>query len=220
MECNRAKKPTLKGSTWTGRLNLSSLFRPKQGAWHKRIQLMKGFDFLSTRTTNSVRLIVGSQNSILEIEHFHTYSFQMRESHQSSPYALRAETSFRFQSDRQSSPTEGESDIRPLPVFFFGVVSAIADITRVFAIRASCFYISRENWGDASQACSRSILISGTTFFSQWYFPSSGRSTNENLWERVAGSPFFGPSRLRLSLAQKGELAHRLVYTKLTYPTT
>ena len=98
--------------------SLSSLFRPKQGAWHKRIQLMKGFDFLSTRTTNSVRLIVGSQNSILEIEHFHTYSFQMRESHQTSPSALRAETSFRFQSDRQSSPTEGESDIRPLPVFF------------------------------------------------------------------------------------------------------
>ena len=55
---------------------------------------MKGFDFLSTRTTNSVRLIVGSQNSILEIEHFHTYSFQMRESHQTSPSALRAEPIF------------------------------------------------------------------------------------------------------------------------------
>ena len=43
----------------------------------------------------------------------------MRESHKTSPSALRAETSFRFLSDRQSSPTEGESDILPLPVFFF-----------------------------------------------------------------------------------------------------
>ena len=87
VEFNRAKKPTLEGSAWTGRLNLSSLFRPKQGAWHKRIQLMKCFDFLSTRTTNSVRLVVGSQYSIFAIQHFHTYSLQMRESHQTSPGA-------------------------------------------------------------------------------------------------------------------------------------
>ena len=43
---------------------------------------------------------------------------------------------------RQLSLTEGESDFLPLPVFFFEVSSAIADITRVMAIRASCSYIS------------------------------------------------------------------------------
>ena len=40
------------------------VFRTKQGAWHKRIQPMKGFHFPSTRTTNSVRLILGSQYSL------------------------------------------------------------------------------------------------------------------------------------------------------------
>ena len=34
------------------------VFRTKQGAWHKWIQLMKGFHCPSTRTTNSVRLIL------------------------------------------------------------------------------------------------------------------------------------------------------------------
>ena len=81
----------------------------------------------------------------------------------------------------------------PLLVFFLGVSSAIADITRVYAIRASCFYISSENLGEASQACYESTLISGTSFFSQWYFPSSKRSTNTQiLWEIVASSPFLG----------------------------
>ena len=42
------------------------VFRTKQGAWHKRIQLMKGFHFPSTRTTNSVRLILGTQYSLCE----------------------------------------------------------------------------------------------------------------------------------------------------------
>ena len=55
--------------------------------------------------------------------------------------------------------------------------SAIGDITRVLAIRASCFYISREQLGEARQACYQSTLISGTSFFGQWYFSSSGRST-------------------------------------------
>ena len=42
------------------------VFRTKQGAWHKQIQLMKSFHFPSTRTTNSVRLILGSQYSLCE----------------------------------------------------------------------------------------------------------------------------------------------------------
>ena len=74
----------------------------------------------------------------------------------------------------------------------------------------------------ASLACYQSTLFSGTSFFSQWYFPSSERSTNEILWEIVASSPFLCPSRLRRSLArsretrfarpntQIGELARRL----------
>ena len=40
------------------------VFRTKQGAWHKRKQLTKGFHFPSTRTTNSVWLIFGSQYSL------------------------------------------------------------------------------------------------------------------------------------------------------------
>ena len=54
----------------------------------------------------------------------------------------------------------------------------------------------------ARLACYQSTLISGTPFFSQWYFPSSGRSTNETLQGMVASSPFAGPSRFRRSLAR------------------
>ena len=42
------------------------VFWTKQGAWHKGVQLMNGFHFPSTRTTNSVRLILGSQYSLCE----------------------------------------------------------------------------------------------------------------------------------------------------------
>ena len=52
--------------------------------------------------------------------------------------------------------------------------------------------------------------------FSQWYFPSSGRSRNENLKEMVASSPFAARSRVLarlVSLAQIGELARRLKQT-------
>ena len=53
----------------------------------------------------------------------------------------------------------------------------------------------------ASLASYQSTLISGRSFFSQWYFPSSEQSTNEILWEIVASSPFLCPSRLGRSLA-------------------
>ena len=42
------------------------VFRTKQGARHERIQLMKCFHFLSTRTINSARLILGSQYSLCD----------------------------------------------------------------------------------------------------------------------------------------------------------
>ena len=114
--------------------------------------------------------------------------FSLRELHQTSPSALRAETSSRYQSD----PPENQ--------------------------------IWHTDEAGASLACYQSTLISGTSFFSQWYFPSSGRSTNEILWEIVASSPFPCPSRLRrslarsretrFSLAQIGELARRLHASK------
>ena len=47
--------------------------------------------------------------------------------------------------------------------------------------------------GGASLACYQSTLFSGTSFFSQLYFPSSGRSANEILWEIVASSPILCP---------------------------
>ena len=63
------------------------VFRTKQGAWHKRIKLMKVSDFPSTRTTNSVRLILGSQKG----NNFTRTALQ--ESHQTTSFALRPETS-------------------------------------------------------------------------------------------------------------------------------
>ena len=57
----------------------------------------------------------------------------------------------------------------------------------------------------ASLACYQRTLISGTSFFRQWYFPSSGRSPNEILWEIVATSPFPSPSPLRRSVARSRE---------------
>ena len=162
VEFNRAKKRTLEGSAWTGPLNLFTLtllvFRTKQGAWRKRIQLMKAFRFPSTRTTNWVRLILGSQYSLCE-----NYIKRAPSS------ALRAETRSWYQSD----PPENQT----------------------------C-HTDEEG---ASLACYQSTLFSGTSFFSQWYFPSSERSTNEILWEIVASSPFLCPSRLRRSLARSRE---------------
>ena len=69
-------------------------------------------------------------------------------------------------------------------------------------------------------ACNQSTLFFGTSFFSQLYFPSSGRSTNEILGEIVASAPFLCHSRLRrsralarlASLAQIRELPRRLNY--------
>ena len=49
--------------------------------------------------------------------------------------------------------SERERDFLPLPAFFYGVSSLsseIANITRVLAIRASYFYICRENLGQAT----------------------------------------------------------------------
>ena len=67
----------------------------------------------------------------------------------------------------------------------------------------------------------QSTLISRTSFFSQWYFPSSEPGINENLREIVAISPFLHPSLLYcllpytlfmwLNFARpNGEPAHRL----------
>ena len=100
--------------------------------------------------------------------------FSLRELHQTSPSASRAETSSRYQSD----PPENQ--------------------------------IWHTDEAGASLACYQSALISETSFFSQWYFPSCGRSTNEILWEIVARSPFPCPSRLRCSLARSRETRNKL----------
>ena len=95
--------------------------------------------------------------------------FSLRELQQTSPSALRAETSSRYQSD----PPENQ--------------------------------IWHTDEAGASLACYQSTLISGTSFFSQWYFPSSGQSANEILREIVASSPFPCPPQLRRSLARSRE---------------
>ena len=126
------------------------VFRTKQGAWHKRIQLMKGSDlfFPLERQTRSDWSL--ARNILLAIQHFHTYSFARITSKEpvcfegwnckfSVPIWSPWEPNLTHR--RQLSLTEGESDFLPLPVFFLRVSSAIADITRGFAIKASCFHI-------------------------------------------------------------------------------
>ena len=68
------KKKTLEDSAWNLFNFTLLIFRIKQDAWHKRIQLKRGSDFPSTRTTNTVRLILGLQYSIGNPT-LHTYSF-------------------------------------------------------------------------------------------------------------------------------------------------
>ena len=67
------KKRTLEDSAWNLFTFTLLIFRTKQGAWHKRIQLKRGSDFPSTRTSHTVRLILGLQYSV-ENPTRHTYS--------------------------------------------------------------------------------------------------------------------------------------------------
>ena len=82
VEFNGAKKPTLEGSAWSGRLNLSSL------SLFSFSELNKAIFHNSTRTTNSIRLILAS---LAKRQQFHTWSFARITSNE--PFALRAETS-------------------------------------------------------------------------------------------------------------------------------
>ena len=90
---------------------------------------------------------------LLAIQHFHTYSFARITSNEPACFESWNELSVPVWSPwgpnlthrRQLTLIEGESDLLPLPVSFCGVSSAIADITRVLAKTASCFYICREN---------------------------------------------------------------------------
>ena len=118
---------------------------------------MKGFHFPSTRTTNSVKRILGLQYSLCE------------------NYIKRAR-------------------------LLWGLKQVLG--TNLIPLRNQLWHTDEAG---ASLTCYQSTLISGTSFFSQWYFPSSGRSTNEILWEIVASSPFLCPSRLCRSLARSCE---------------
>ena len=120
VEFNQAKKPILEDSA-SITLHFLPVFRTKQGAWNERIQLMKGFP--STRTTDSVRLILGSQYSLCE-----NYIKQAR-----LPRGLKQVLG---------------SNLIPL----------------------------RTKFDTQTKRMPALPLISGTSFFSQWYFPFSGRS--------------------------------------------
>ena len=105
-----------------------------------------------------------------------------------SPSALRAETSFRYQSDSPENQT------------------------------------CHTDEGSACLACSQSTLISGTSFFSQLYFPSSDEISLRQMkfYERslqavLSSAPCGFAARSRVlarlvSLAKIGELARRLSY--------
>ena len=97
-----------------------------------------------------------------------------------------------------------------LTIFYWqsNTVTSTAN-TMVLVIRALCKLV----FPNLPQKYDQSMLISGTPFFSQWYFPSS-----ENLWQIIASSPFLTPCSFLLScvltqlasLAQIRDLAHRL----------
>ena len=139
---------------------------------------MKGFHVPSTRTTKMVRPILGSQYSLCV------------QLHQTSPSALRAETSSRYQLASHAGVFRGAR--------FSSLYEKRAPLkTPAWEARYQTDLPENQMWrtdeAGASLACYQSTLISGTSFFSQWYFPSSGRSTNEILWEIVASSPFPCP---------------------------
>ena len=113
--------------------------------------------------------------------------FSLRELHQTTPSAWRAETSSQYQSD----PPENQ--------------------------------IWHTDEAGASLACYQSTLISGTSFFSQWYFPLSGRSTIKickgSLQALLSSAPRAFTARSHVlarpvSLAQTGEIARRLAKSK------
>ena len=91
--------------------------------------------------------------------------------------------------------------------------------TMVLAIRASCKFVLLhllQKFEEANWACYQSTLISGTPFFSQWYFPLSGQSTIYENYDRSLQALLFSPLAcscilMQLALlAQIGELAHKL----------
>ena len=156
---------------------------------------MKGFHFPSTRTTNSIRLILGSQYSLYEnyIGYRNDRFFSLTNPYilnvtqqcrcspmlifracatcdQTSPSALRAETSSRYQSDTPEKP----------------------------------------NLTYRRSGCQLSLLSINFDFrnviFQPMVFPFVCVKYKWNLWEIiVVSSPFLGPSRLHRSLARSRE---------------
>ena len=154
-----ARKPTLEAA-------LESLFARttvlvvgiNQGAWDKGKQLMKVSDLPSTGTTQSIRFI-------LAIFYWQANTFtQLCQNNTKGPFCFEGWNKFSVSiwrawdpnltlneqpHRRQLSLTEEESDFLPLPVFFFGVSSAIADITGVFGEKSIVFHFPRKHLGQA-----------------------------------------------------------------------
>ena len=112
---------------------------------------MKGFHVPSTRTTNSVRLILGSQYSLCV------------QLHQTSPSALRAETSSRY----QLASHAGVFRVAP----FSSLYEKRAPLkTPAWEARYPTDLPENQIWhtdeAGASLACYQSTLISETSFFS------------------------------------------------------
>ena len=163
---------------------------------------MKGFHVPSTRTTNSVLLILGSQYSLL---------------HQTSPSALRAETSSRYQLASHAGVFRGAR--------FSSLYEKRAPLkTPAWEARYQTDLPENQIWrtdeAGASLACYQSTLISGTSFSANGISLRLGevqmkfyeRSLQALLSPAPAPRGFAARSRVlaRLpSLAQMGELARR-----------
>ena len=148
-EYNPAQWPSIGRGNRRWKAALESLFARitvlvvgiNQGAWNKGKRLMKVSDLPSTGTTHSIRLI-------LEIFYWQANTFtqlcqKLWELNKFSVSIWRAwdpNLTLNEQPHRRRlSLTEGESDFLALPVFFFGVSSAIADITRLFSEKSIVF---------------------------------------------------------------------------------
>ena len=209
VEFNRAKKPTLEGSAWISLFNFTLLiFRTKQGPWHKRIHLMKGSDFPSTKQLETRSDLSMARNILLAIHHFHTYSFKRITSNE--PVCFEGWKKFSvpiWYPENQIWHTDNTYlSQKDKAIFFLCWSSFRSEFSNHrqntgFGDKSIVFLHFRENLG-LGQACYQSTAISRMSFFSQWYFPSSEQSTNENLWEIVASSPFLGPLRQHRSLAR------------------
>ena len=204
VEFSQAKKPTLEGGVWTGRLNLSSLSLFSFAELKKALQTQaKGTDeeFWFSFQKNHKFCPTYPRLAI-----FFWQSNTLRESHQTSRSTLRAETSSLFQYDPPENQIWHTNDIfshrrrkrlslSDGPLFR----SELSDRRHNtgFGLGFGDKSIVSLHFPRKVRAGQQGLLSINFDFrnvtFQPTVFPFVWQSTNENLWEIVASSPFLPP---------------------------